>query len=50
MDTLTNVNVKYHSYPTKSDLVSAIYVIPWDNEIQGSLCGKACNDSVPHPV
>lgn len=34
MDTLTDVSVKSYSDPTKCDLVSSIYVIPWDNEFK----------------
>lgn len=34
LTTLTTVSMKSHSYPTKSDLVSAIYIITCNNEFR----------------
>lgn len=39
--------MKSHSDPTKSDLVSATYVIPRSNEFRGAFVGKSVNASVP---
>lgn len=38
--TFTMVHVKSHSDPTKSDLVSATYVIPRNKEFRGAFVGE----------
>lgn len=50
MATLTTVNVKTHILQNLTWSVPFIICHPMKKGIQGSLCGKEYNDTVPHPV